>query len=77
MKFVVKQAAEAVAEKPVELSIEEGTNGFAHINANGRRIAGLSPDGLLIPCLLSRDVLDLGFVADSDGLIKVWSRKPI
>ena len=77
MKFIVKQAAEAPEEKPVELSINvSGGDGWARIIANGTIILALLPDGTAQPYTLIHAGRSLGFVTDSDGRLKVRDRKP-
>lgn len=77
MKFIVQQAAEAVAEKPVELSIGIGSvDGWAHVKANGRTVLAFRPDGVVVLYPLGAYARDLGFVADSDSYIKISGRIP-
>lgn len=76
MKFVVKQAAEAPAEKPVELSIEVNADGSVCVMANGSAILALLPDGTVDLFSLDDGDRARGFAADSDDYIKIHGRIP-
>lgn len=77
MRFVVKQAApEAPAEKPVELSIDVGSDGWARVEANGSVILAFRPDGIVVPYTLTGADHALGFVTDSDCRIAIHGRIP-
>lgn len=76
MKYVVKQAAEAPAEKPVEMSIYLDSEGRAHIQANGITLLVIQPDGTARLYFLGDEARALGFVTDTDCRIAIPGRIP-